>query len=88
VGTLVPTLYLCVTDRIAIEYGIWILSEQYTTGIFVAGLPVEEAAFFFVTNLFVVQGLVLYRLVTARWGVDAVAGWVADRRGGIERPGA
>jgi lycopene cyclase domain-containing protein len=63
-GTLVPTTYLCVADRVAIEYGIWILSERYTTGLTVAGLPVEEATFFLVTNLFVVQGLVLYRWVT------------------------
>ena len=69
-GTLVPTTYLCVADRIAIEYGIWILSGQYTTGLTVAGLPVEEATFFLVTNLFVVQGLVLYRWVLDRWTVD------------------
>jgi lycopene cyclase domain-containing protein len=69
-GTLVPTTYLCVADRIAIEYGIWVLSEQYTTGLTVAGLPVEEALFFLVTNLFVVQGLVLYRWVLDRWGAD------------------
>ena len=72
-GTLLPTLYLCVVDRIAIEYGIWMLSGQYTTGITVAGLPIEEAAFFLVTNLFVVQGLVLYRLVMARWDGGATA---------------
>jgi len=71
-GTLVPTTYLCVADRVAIEYGIWILSERYTTGLTVAGLPVEEATFFLVTNLFVVQGLVLYR-------------WVFDRRTAGER---
>jgi lycopene cyclase domain-containing protein len=69
-GTLVPTTYLCVADRIAIEYGIWILSERYTTGLTVAGLPVEEATFFLVTNLFVVQGLVLYRWVLDRWGAN------------------
>ncbi|MFB6252552.1 MAG: lycopene cyclase domain-containing protein [Halobellus sp.] len=63
IGTLVPTLYLCTVDRVAIELGIWILSEQYTTGLYVLGLPVEEATFFLVTNLFVVQGLVLYRPV-------------------------
>jgi lycopene cyclase domain-containing protein len=67
IGVTVPTLYLCVADRIAIALGIWILSEEYTTGLTVAGLPVEEATFFLVTNLFVVQGLVLYR-------------WVLDRR--------
>jgi lycopene cyclase domain-containing protein len=78
-GTLVPTLYLCVADRIAIEYGIWVLSERYTTGMAVAGLPVEEATFFLVTNLFVVQGLVLYRLVTVRvTGRAATEGGVVD----------
>lgn len=66
-GTLVPTAYLSVADRVAIEYGIWTLAEEYTTGLTVAGLPVEEVAFFLVTNLFVVQGLVLYQ-------------WVLDRR--------
>ena len=80
-GTLLPTLYLCVVDRIAIEYGIWVLSGQYTTGITVAGLPVEEATFFLVTNLFVVQGLVLYRLVMARWGGDA-----STARGSADHP--
>ena len=74
-GVLVPTLYLCVADRIAIEYGIWILSERYTTGLTVAGLPLEEALFFLVTNLFVVQGVVLYR-----WMLDwRAAGHDADR---------
>ncbi|MFC5279869.1 lycopene cyclase domain-containing protein [Halorubrum rubrum] len=76
-GTLVPTLYLCVADRIAIEYGIWVLSERYTTGMAVAGLPIEEATFFLVTNLFVVQGLVLYRLVTVRFAGRAIAGRTA-----------
>jgi lycopene cyclase domain-containing protein len=66
-GTLVPTGYLCVADRVAIEYGIWVLSERYTTGVEVGGLPIEEATFFLVTNLFVVQGLVLFE-------------WVLDRR--------
>ncbi|MFB6087834.1 MAG: lycopene cyclase domain-containing protein [Haloarculaceae archaeon] len=70
-GTFVPATYLCVADRIAIEYGIWVLSDRYTTGFAVAGLPIEEATFFLVTNLFVVQGLVLYR-------------WVLDGRASTE----
>jgi len=64
-GVLVPTLYLCVADRIAIEAGIWILSPTYTNGVAVLGLPIEEALFFLVTNLFVVQGLVLLRWALA-----------------------
>jgi len=68
-GTLVPTLYLWVVDRIAIGVGLWIISPRYTTGVDVPllGLPIEEAVFFLLTSLFVVQGLVLYV-----WLVDQV----------------
>ena len=61
-GTLVPTLYLWVVDRAAIEVGLWTISERYTVGVDVPllGLPIEEAVFFLLTSLFVVQGLVLY----------------------------
>ncbi|EMA45736.1 lycopene cyclase domain-containing protein [Halobiforma nitratireducens] len=61
-----PTLYLWIADRIAIEWGIWIISERYTTGYALVGLPIEEALFFLLTNVFVVQGIVLY-------------GWLVDR---------
>ena len=45
------------------------LSGRYTTGLVVPGLglPVEEALFFLLTNLFVVQGLVLWEWVVRRW---------------------
>ncbi len=66
-GVAVPTLYLSVVDRIAIGQGVWELSATYTTGVTIAGLPVEEALFFLVTNVFVVQGLVLARWVRDRW---------------------
>lgn len=56
----VPTIYLAVADRIAIELGVWSISTRYTTGATVAGLPIEEGAFFLLTNVFVVQGLLLY----------------------------
>lgn len=56
----VPTLYLWVADRLAIGMGIWIISEQYTTGLHLFGLPMEEALFFLVTNILVVQGVVLF----------------------------
>lgn len=69
VGTLVPTLYLWVADRVAIALGIWTISEVYTTGLAVPllGLPIEEAVFFLVTSLFVVQGVVLYVWLVDRW---------------------
>ena len=49
-GVLVPSAYLWVADRIAIGLEIWTISERYTTGLAIAGLPVEEAAFFVVMN--------------------------------------
>jgi len=63
----VPTVYLWVVDRIAIGNGIWTISETYTVGFGVLGLPVEEMTFFLVTNCFVVQGLVLLPWVARRW---------------------
>ena len=54
-----PTLYLWIADRIAIELEIWFISERFTTGLHLAGLPIEEAIFFLATNLLVVQGLML-----------------------------
>ena len=62
-GTLVPTLYLWIADRVAIGQGIWSISDVYTTGLDLFGLPVEEATFFLITNLLVVQGLLLILLL-------------------------
>lgn len=56
----IPTLYLWVADRIAIGLGIWTISEQYTLGPKLFGLPLEEATFFLVTNILVVQGLIMF----------------------------
>ncbi|MGO4647581.1 lycopene cyclase domain-containing protein [Nocardia sp. 2YAB30] len=58
--TLLPVVvYLWVIDRIAIAAGIWHISADYTVGITILGLPVEEAAFFAVTSLLVVNSFVL-----------------------------
>ena len=64
-GVLVPTVYLWIVDRFAIDQGLWIISSEYTIGVSIAGLPLEEAVFFLLTNVFVVQGLVLYRWLLA-----------------------
>ncbi len=87
IGVLGPTLFLWVADRIALSQGIWVLSETYTTGLTIGGLPIEEATFFLLTNLFVVQGLVLFRWVLDRWARTTIAGrptavvqtWVRNR---------
>ena len=67
IAVLVPTLYLATVDRIAIAAGIWRLSPSQTTGLTVLGLPIEEGLFFLLTNLLLVQGLVLYFRVTDDW---------------------
>ncbi len=54
------TLYLCIADRIAIGQGIWHITEGTSTGVMLLGLPVEEAIFFLLTNIMVVQGIVLF----------------------------
>jgi len=63
----VPTLYLAVADHIALSQGIWQIHAQYSTGLAVTGVPIEEIVFFLVTNTFVVQGLVLFPWVVTQW---------------------
>lgn len=55
----VPTLWLCLLDRAALGLQLWALSPARTTGVRLLGLPVEEALFFLLTDLLLVQGLLL-----------------------------
>jgi lycopene cyclase domain-containing protein len=89
-ATLAPTVYLCAADRVAIGQGTWHISEQHTTGIGVFGLPIEEATFFLVTNLMVVQGLfavmrLLARLHATRSTPNVRSGPTAVSSGGRSR---
>jgi lycopene cyclase domain-containing protein len=59
-AVLAPTLYLWIADRLALGLGIWWVSPRYTTGLHLFGLPLEEALFFLLTNVIVVQGLLLF----------------------------
>jgi lycopene cyclase domain-containing protein len=54
-----PSLFLGVADWYAIKSGIWSIADATRSGIEFAGLPFEEALFFTITNVMVVQGLVL-----------------------------
>lgn len=58
-GFALPTLYLWAADAAALHLGIWRISAVHTLGPAVGPLPLEEAVFFLVTNLLVVQGLLL-----------------------------
>lgn len=59
-----PTCYLWIVDAIAIDWRIWEIREATSTGWTIFWLPIEEAVFFLVTNLLVVQGLILFY----QWG--------------------
>ena len=75
VGVGVPTGYFWLVDRMALELGLWVISPRHTTGLAPFGLPVEEAVFFLVTSLFVVQGLLLLEWVLLDHP-DAVREWL------------
>ena len=55
------TVYLCLSDSFAIDAGIWSITDETRSGIDLGNLPVEEVLFFALTNLFVMQGLLLWR---------------------------
>jgi lycopene beta-cyclase len=52
-------LWLCAADRFALAEGIWRISPDLSTGVLLAGLPLEEALFFLLTSLLVADGLLL-----------------------------
>ncbi len=86
-----PTLYLWIADRLAIGLGIWDISDRYSLGFDPLGLPVEEAVFFLLTNLLVVNGTMLFlfgdRIARARAATPKrVAGWRDVRRTNDDRP--
>lgn len=58
-AVLIATIYLSCTDGIAISQGIWTLHANRITGLRVANVPVEEIIFFLLTNLMVVQSVLL-----------------------------
>ena len=75
-ATLIPAAYFWVADRIAIAMGTWQLSTEFTTGVAVLGLPIEEMLFFASAGVMTVNGLVLFE-----WVLD----W-NDGRGEVAEP--
>ncbi|KJZ76523.1 hypothetical protein HIM_04252 [Hirsutella minnesotensis 3608] len=55
----IPTAYLCMVDNLALQRGTWVIENETKVNVQVLGsLEVEEALFFFVTNMMIVVGLV------------------------------
>ncbi len=59
-ATIIPLgIYLSVADAVAIRAGIWAIDPAQSTGLFLSGLPIEEAVFFFITVILITFGLTL-----------------------------
>ncbi|MFN8557975.1 MAG: lycopene cyclase domain-containing protein [Dehalococcoidia bacterium] len=76
-AVLAPTAYLVLVDTVAVSSGAWHISDDLTVGWRWGGLVLEEALFFFLTNVMVAQSVILFtakeprarlrRLLTLRW---------------------
>lgn len=71
----VPGLYLSLTDIVALSATTWQISKDQTLGInFFGILPVEEVAFFFITNVLIGFGITL---MLSTLGQQRFADWKA-----------
>lgn len=60
-GILIPAAYLTAMDSIAIGSGTWTIAPAQSLDVFLpGGVPVEEGVFFLVTNMLIVQGVLLF----------------------------
>jgi lycopene cyclase domain-containing protein len=71
-----PTLYLWLIDAIAIAGGTWTISPTQTTGIKAGPLPLEEMAFFLMTNLIIVFGVTLMLSKVSKTRGGAMLAWL------------
>ena len=60
-GTVILTgaIYLSAMDALAIHSGTWTIDPAQSTGLFIGGLPIEEAVFFVITVVLISFGITL-----------------------------
>jgi lycopene cyclase domain-containing protein len=72
---LLATLYLSITDSLAIGSGVWTIAPGQSFQIFLAEvLPLEELLFFLVTNCLIVFGITLFLAKESRIRLRKMAG--------------
>lgn len=82
---LVPsTIYLCITDAIAITAGTWTIDPAQSTGIMVGNLPLEEILFFLLTNVLIVFGMTLMLSQESRTRVQELTNALRPRDRGSD----
>lgn len=74
----ISTLYLAVTDAIAIQSGTWTINPEQSLPILIGGiLPIEEFIFFLLTNVLLVFGVTLVMAQESHHRVpDLVRRWL------------
>lgn len=82
ISVMTPTLYLWLVDAIAIRSGTWTIDPAQTTGLTIAGLPIEEMLFFFMTNLIIVFGITL---MLSNESKPRMQEWLSRLRGWVSR---
>ncbi len=81
-AAIVPlSIYLSTADTVALRAGIWAIDPAQSTGMFIGGLPIEEAVFFFITVILITFGMTLTlseegrkRLPLLKWDAQATTG--------------
>jgi lycopene cyclase domain-containing protein len=76
---LLPTIYLCLADSLAIASGTWTIAPSASTGLFLGTLPVEEAVFFLLTEILIVSGITLLLAVESRDRYEQLAAAIRKR---------
>jgi lycopene beta-cyclase len=66
VSVALASIYLSVTDGIALSQHIWTLHGNRIVGVRIGDVPVEEIVFFVLTNCMVVQSILLVRAFLRR----------------------
>jgi lycopene cyclase domain-containing protein len=79
-GIIPTTLYLGLSDSLAIESGTWTINPEKTVNIELGGrLPLEEGLFFLLTNVLVAMGFTLVQSPESRRRVpSAVRRWIEN----------
>ena len=79
--SIVPvTLYLITADALAIHAGTWTIDPARSFGIFLGGvLPIEEFAFFLMTNVLLTSGMVLLWAEESHERLAAYRVWLQNK---------
>lgn len=81
IAVLLPTFWLTAMDSVALGAGTWTINEEQTVGLKLGGVvPIEEGIFFLITNLLIVQGMMLFYLPEAWQRAEQIRHWWKNQK--------